>query len=59
VVPDFVAADDLREGRLVSLLPGYRPLGNFNNLYALYLPSRQGNTKVRAFIDWLLEIQVA
>ncbi len=55
VVPDFVVAEDLRAGNLASLLPAHRPLGNFNNLYALYLPSRQGNAKVRAFIDWLLE----
>jgi len=54
IVPDFVVADDLRDGRLLNLLPAYRPVGNFNNLYALYLPSRQGNAKVRAFIDHLL-----
>jgi DNA-binding transcriptional LysR family regulator len=49
-----VVADDLRTGRLISLMPSYRPLGNFNNLHALYLPSRQGNPKVRALIDWLV-----
>jgi len=54
ILPDFVVADDLRTGRLISLMPSYRPLGNFNNLHALYLPSRQGNPKVRALIDWLV-----
>jgi DNA-binding transcriptional LysR family regulator len=54
ILPDFVVADDLRTGRLINLMPGYRPLGNFNNLYALYQPSRQGSPKVRAFIDWLV-----
>jgi DNA-binding transcriptional LysR family regulator len=54
VLPDFVVADDLRGGRLTRLMPSYRPLGNFNNLHALYQPSRQGNPKVRAFIDWLV-----
>ncbi len=54
ILPDFVVADDLRAGRLRSLLPKHRPLGNFNNVYALYLPSRHGNAKVRAFIDWLV-----
>jgi len=54
LLPDFVVAEDLRAGRLRSLLSRHRPLGNFNNVYALYLTSRQGNTKVRAFIDWLV-----
>lgn len=53
IAPDFVVAEDLRAGHLVNLLPEYQPLGRFNNLYALYLPSRQGNPKVRAFIDHL------
>lgn len=54
ILPDFAVLDDLRTGRLVNLMPGYRALGNFNNVYALYQPSRQGNPKVRAFIDWLV-----
>lgn len=53
VLPAFVVADDLAAGRLERLLPGFRPLGAFNNLYALYLPSRQSSTKVRACIDYL------
>ncbi len=55
VLPDFVVADDLGTGRLVELLPAWRPMGPFNNLYALYLPSRQGSAKLRACLDYLLE----
>lgn len=55
ILPEFMVAADLAAGRLVRLLPGHAPQGRFAHLYALYLPSRQGNPKVRAFIDWLLE----
>ncbi|MDD4882244.1 MAG: LysR family transcriptional regulator [Gallionellaceae bacterium] len=54
-LPDFMVAADIAAGRLVRLLPEHTPHGRFASLYALYLPSRQGNPKVRAFIDWLLE----
>jgi DNA-binding transcriptional LysR family regulator len=56
ILPGFMVEADLAAGRLVRLLPEYRPRGRYANLYALYLPSRQANPKVRAFIDWLLEI---
>lgn len=56
ILPGFMVAADLAAGRLVRLLPDYRPRGRYANLYALYLPSRQGNPKVRACIDWLLEL---
>jgi len=55
LLPDYMVRAALADGRLVRLLPAYRPRGAFANLYALYLPSRQGNPKVRAFIDWLVE----
>jgi DNA-binding transcriptional LysR family regulator len=55
VAPTFVVGEDLRAGRLQHLLPSYRPRGWASELYALYLPSRQGNPKVRAFIDFLVE----
>lgn len=53
ILPDFVAAEDLHRRRLIPLMPGYRPIGPFRKLHALYLPSRQGDAKVRAWIDYL------
>lgn len=55
VAPTFVVGEDIKAGRLQRLLPSYRPRGWASELYALYLPSRQGNPKVRAFIDFLVE----
>jgi DNA-binding transcriptional LysR family regulator len=55
ILPDFMVDADIAAGRLIRLLPDYKPQARFSNLYALYLPSRQGNPKVRALIDWLLE----
>ena len=48
----FLAWRDLREGRLVQVLPGWElPL---NDLSALYPASRQLSPKVRALIDFLV-----
>lgn len=55
LLPDFVVRAELATGRLVPLLPDYTPIGPFGNLFALYLPGRQVNPKVRAFVDWLIE----
>lgn len=55
ILPDFVAVADLDAGRLVRLMPDHPPLGPFRRLNALYLPSRQGDAKVRALIDYLVE----
>jgi len=57
LLPDFMVGTDLTDGSLVPLLPEFTPRGAFGNVYALYLPSRQGNPKVRAFIDWMVERQ--
>ncbi len=54
ILPGFMVDADLAAGRLVHLLPDHTPRARYENLYALYPPSRQGNPKVRAFIDWLL-----
>lgn len=59
VSPDFMVGQDMAEKRLVPLLPGYRVRGAFAHVYALYLPAKQGNPKVRAFIDWMLEVLCA
>jgi len=49
--PSFIMADDVREGRLIELLPQYRfdALG----IYVVYPSRRQLPLKVRAMIDYL------
>ncbi|MGQ0699738.1 MAG: LysR family transcriptional regulator [Panacagrimonas sp.] len=46
--------EDFREGRLIRLLPGWRPVVDAA-LYAVYLPNRFGTPKLRAFVEFLLE----
>ncbi len=55
LLPDFMVDAEIAAGRLVRLLPDYQPVGPFGSVHALYLPSRQGSPKVRAFIDWMVE----
>jgi DNA-binding transcriptional LysR family regulator len=49
--PDFIVADDVRAGRLVTLLPGYTP--PTVNISAAYPSRRHLSAKVRTFIDFL------
>ena len=51
--PEFLVAEELRRGRLVHILQDYRTM-EFN-LYALYLSHQHLPTRVRVFIDYLLE----
>lgn len=51
--PTFIVGGDLMRGSLVPLLPEWRLLEL--SLYAVYLSRRQLATKVRVFIDYLLE----
>lgn len=46
--------EDLQQGRLVRLLPGWRPVVDAA-LYAVYLPNRYGSPKLRAFVEFLLD----
>jgi DNA-binding transcriptional LysR family regulator len=50
--PTFIVADDLREGRLVSLGLD-QPANETLAVYAIYLPDRHPPAKVRACIDFL------
>jgi DNA-binding transcriptional LysR family regulator len=50
-VPTFVAGRDLAEGRLVSLMPDYRPVES--ELSAIYPPGKAPSAKVRSLIDFL------
>ena len=49
--PDFIVGDDIRSGRLVALLPGYRPPSS--PIYAVYPSRRHLSAKVRLFVDFL------
>lgn len=49
----WCAADELRAGELVPVLPAY-PLVSTESLWALYPSSRELAPKVRVFIDWLV-----
>jgi DNA-binding transcriptional LysR family regulator len=46
-----VVGKDLAEGRLVSLMPDYQPIGS--ELSAIYPPGRNLSAKVRSMIDFL------
>lgn len=50
----WCAADELRSGALVPVLPEY-PLVSTQTLWALYPSSRELAPKVRVLIDWLTE----
>lgn len=54
LIPTFLVGDDLRSGVLVPLLDEYTPLEQ--TLWALYPFHRYVPTKVRCFIDFLVEV---
>jgi DNA-binding transcriptional LysR family regulator len=51
LAPTFVVGKDLAEGRLVSLMPDYRPIAS--ELSAIYPPGKNLSAKVRSLIDFL------
>ena len=51
--PTFLVAKELRRGTLVPILADYKTLGL--NLYAVYLSHRHLPSKVRVFIDYLVQ----
>jgi DNA-binding transcriptional LysR family regulator len=51
--PDFIVADSLRSGALVSLVLD-QPTVELGGVYAVFLPDRHPAAKVRAFIDFLV-----
>jgi DNA-binding transcriptional LysR family regulator len=53
LAPSFVVFDDIAEGRLVKIMPDYRPV-EFN-INAVYPNRSHLPTKVRLFIDLLAE----
>jgi molybdate transport repressor ModE-like protein len=55
---DWAVAPDIRNGRLVRLLPDYLvTIDAFDHgVFALYTPSRHSSPKVRVFIDFLIGV---
>lgn len=53
MLPAFIAGCDLNAGRLIEVLPAFRP--RFTAVYAVYPHSRHLSTKVRLFVDFLAE----
>jgi DNA-binding transcriptional LysR family regulator len=51
--PDFIVGDELRSGRLVELLPGFKPAAT--PIHAVYPSRRHLSAKVRAFVDFIAE----
>jgi DNA-binding transcriptional LysR family regulator len=56
-LPEFSAADALRDGQLVRVLPEWslEPRAYSGPVWMLYPPNRFLPPKVRALIDWLAE----
>jgi DNA-binding transcriptional LysR family regulator len=57
LMPSWLVGEDVRAGRLVHLLSGWHAglAHEEEAVHALYLPSRRGSKKVRAFIDFFSE----
>ena len=54
LLPDFSAREDVDAGRLVELLPGWKPVGVFGDaIYAIRPYSAYVPRAVRAFVDYL------
>ena len=51
LAPTFVVGRDLAEGRLISLMPDYRPVES--ELSAIYPSGKNPSAKVRSLIDFL------
>lgn len=54
LVARYAVAEELRSGRLLELLAGWRPVGPFGQAaYAIWLPQVHLPPKIRAFVDFL------
>ena len=54
LLPCFAIAADLRDGRLIRLLPAYEVTGQLGqHLYALHLSGRSNSPKIKAFVDFV------
>ena len=53
LLPTFIIGKDVQSGNLQAVLSEYIPVER--NVYAMYLPTRHLPSKVRVFIDFLIE----
>ncbi|MBN9216494.1 MAG: LysR family transcriptional regulator [Mesorhizobium sp.] len=54
LLSDFMVAQDIKENRLVRLLPDYEPVEQ--PIFAFYAQRRHTPRKIRAFVDYLAEV---
>jgi len=54
-LPDFFVDDDLKSGKLVQVLPEFKP--DEVGVFAVFPPRRQISPNARAFVDWLISNQ--
>lgn len=56
LVARYAVAQELRDGRLVQLLPDWKPVGPFGQVaWALWAPQASLPPKMRVFVDYLVE----
>jgi DNA-binding transcriptional LysR family regulator len=55
LVPDYVVADDVRRGDVVTTLDDWRLSIFGTQMFMLYMPNRQHTRATRTFIDFILE----
>jgi len=53
---DFMVRPYIERGELIALLEAWRPQPQ--EVYIAYPPSRQLNTKLRVFVDWVTQLFV-
>lgn len=58
LLPEWWVSEDIRTGRLERLLPEWTAsaTGFDANIYAVWLKGRQNVPKIRAFIDFLIDV---
>ena len=54
MLPTYVVAEDLPQGKIVIALPEYDGVANAS-LYAIHRPNRFGSPKLRCFLEFLIE----
>jgi DNA-binding transcriptional LysR family regulator len=54
LVPDYVVADDMRRGDVVTTLDNWRLSLFGTQMFMLYMPNRQHTRAIRTFIDFIL-----
>jgi DNA-binding transcriptional LysR family regulator len=53
---DYIISEDLKQGRLIEILPEYMEQKQTVSVHLSYRPSAQIHSKVRLFIDFIIEI---